>query len=410
MSFSVNTNAGALASLQNLSVTNSTLNALQTQINTGLKVSSAKDNAAVFSIAQNLRSDIAGYNAVNNSLDRGISEVDVAIAAGEAVSDLLIEMKEKTVSAIDSSLDAESRASLRQDIIQLRDQVTSVIQSAEFNGRNLLQGDALNAITDDTGSDSKALTKSFNPLSTEALNIDEINVEPGGGGANTPVPDGTAFSTTISGAVSASSAGGAEYVSRVEDFINDSSNEDAIRDAYNTISLGGDYDTDIGNLNFDSATGVFTAGGGADSSHYAGAVSIAIADAFGLNGLFVDDGGGGSVIYHNESNSGAPIYLTSTGFSAEATSPDLVSNIEDAITTVNATLSDLGSIANRLSIQKTFTGKLQDGLGIGVGNLVDADLAKVSAELQSTQVKQQLGLQALSIANQAPQSVLSLFR
>ncbi|MCJ9430531.1 flagellin [Kordiimonas sp. A6E486] len=87
-----------------------------------------------------------------------------------------------------------------------------------------------------------------------------------------------------------------------------------------------------------------------------------------------------------------------------------VSAIDAAISTVNSVLSKLGSTSNRLDTQKGFAGKLSDALTTGVGNLVDADMAKESANLQSYQTKQQLGLQALSIANQAPQSILSLFR
>ena len=68
------------------------------------------------------------------------------------------------------------------------------------------------------------------------------------------------------------------------------------------------------------------------------------------------------------------------------------------------------SLAKKFSIQSGFAQKLADTLTAGIGNLVDADLAKESALLQSLQVKQQLGVQALSIANQAPQTILSLFR
>ena len=92
MAFSVNTNAGALIALQNLNSTSSQLERTQNTINTGLKVANAKDNAAVFAIAQKLRADVAGLNAVKGSLDRAISTLDVGIAAGEAVSDLLVQM------------------------------------------------------------------------------------------------------------------------------------------------------------------------------------------------------------------------------------------------------------------------------------------------------------------------------
>ena len=100
MTFSVNTNAGAMIALQNLRETNARLEVVQRQISTGLKVSSAKDNGAIYAIAQGMRAKVAGYNAVKQSLDRGTSVVDVAIAASESISDILIEMRE-----LDSSID-----------------------------------------------------------------------------------------------------------------------------------------------------------------------------------------------------------------------------------------------------------------------------------------------------------------
>ena len=275
MAFSVNTNAGAFAALQNLNKTTSSLNDVQTQINTGLKVASAKDNGAVFAIAQKLRSDVAGLNAVKGSLDRAASGLDVAIAAGEAVSDLLIELKEKAVAAKDSGLDTASRNSLNSDFTQLRDQITSIVSNAEFNGTNNVKnsGDAIVAITNDTGSNT--ITIAAQDLSLA--------------GANVSITAGTSISTS------------------------------------------------------------------------------ALASA-------------------------------------------AVGKIESSIANVNTALSSLGSGSNRLELQRSFVDKLSDSIEVGIGNLVDADLAKTSANLQSLQVKQQLGLQALSIANQAPGTVLSLFR
>ncbi|MFC3051250.1 flagellin [Kordiimonas pumila] len=275
MAFSVNTNAGAFAALQNLNKTNSSLEKTQSSINTGLKIASAKDNAATFAIAQKLRADVSGLNAVKSSLDRAQSTIDVAIAAGEAVSDLLIELKEKAVAAKDSGLDTASRTSLNDDFKQLRDQITSIVDNAAFNGTNVVEnsGDAVVAITSDDGSNSITI-------------------------------------------------------------------------AAQDLSLAG-------------TTVTLTAGS-----------SISTQD------------------------------LASTA----------VANIESSIANVNTALSALGSGAKRLDLQRSFVDKLSDSIEIGVGNLVDADLAKESANLQALQVKQQLGLQALSIANQAPSTVLGLFR
>ena len=105
MSNSIITNAGALVALQNLNSTNAQLSTTQTRINTGLKVSSAKDNGAIWAIAQNQRADVSAYGAVTDSLNRISSTIDVAVSAGETVSDLLNQIKTKVLAASDASLD-----------------------------------------------------------------------------------------------------------------------------------------------------------------------------------------------------------------------------------------------------------------------------------------------------------------
>lgn len=275
MAFSINVNASALSALRNLNQTSADLGDTQTRINTGLRISSAKDNAAVFSIAQKLRSDLRGLSAVGQSLDRGISTVDVALAAASAVSDLLLEMKEKAVAAADQGLDTTSRTALSQDFTSLRDQITSVVQNAEFNGTNLIDGgtDAIVAIT--------------NADATQTLTV-----------------------------------------------------------SHQTLTL---------------------------------------------------------------SSANIPITTNQT-ISTQNTASAAVTDISNAINNLNSALTKLGSGSTALEQSRNFTSQLSDVIEIGIGNLVDADLAKESANLQALQVKQQLGIQALSIANQSPQSILSLFQ
>ncbi len=137
---SVNTNSGAMQSLQYLNETNDQLNATQNAINTGMSVASAKDNGAVFAIAQDMRGDVAGYSAVSGSLDRASSSVDVAMSAGQSISDLLIQMKQQALAASDQSLDTASRNALNEDFQALAAQITSIVQNAQFNGFNLING------------------------------------------------------------------------------------------------------------------------------------------------------------------------------------------------------------------------------------------------------------------------------
>ncbi len=272
---SVNTNAGAMIALQNLNKTNMELEQVQTRINTGLAVSSAKDNGGVYAIAQSMRADVAGYKAVNNSIDLAQSTVDVALAAGEAISDILVEMKEKALAGADSSLDTASRTALNEDFKALRDQISTIVSNAEFNGTNLINNSV----------------------------------------------------TNISALANA-----------------DGSNSITVLDE--NLSLGG------------------------------AVVTVAATASFG----------------------------TSAAASTQATA------IATSLDNLSASLARLGTGSKSLEIHKTFVSKLSDALEKGIGNLVDADLAKESARLQSLQVKQQLGIQALGIANSAPQAILGYFR
>jgi flagellin len=378
MSFSVNTNAGALAALGNLNRTTASLETTQSRINTGLKVASAKDNGATFAIAQTLRSDVAGYRAVSSSLDRASSELDVAMAGAEAISDLLIQMKEKAVAAKDEGLDEDSRTSLNDDYQQLLAQITSISENASFNGRNLLTGDTLSAITDAAG--DSTITASVTSLTTTSLALDSTALT--GGGGSTP----NAAVTLGSG----NPWNSGDQLAALNNYMSD--NFSAI---YNNGSA------------YDQSNGDFTNMGDIST------VGVQIQSDFGVAlGLVIS---GGNFL----SLSAGSLFIEGTGGSAEFTSSptsvsgggadDAVDAVEAAIETVNTVMSDLGSTANRVDLQQQFAGSLSDSIDVGIGNLVDADMARESANLQAFQTKQQLGLQALSIANQAPQSVLSLF-
>ena len=276
MAISVHTNQSALVALQNLNKTNDDLASAQNRISTGLKVQGAKDNASVWGIAQAQRADIGALNAVKMSLDRAQSIADVAMSAGETVSDLLLQMKEKVTAAMDPSLDTVARTALDSDFKSLLRQLTQVKNDAEFDGANLLDG---------------SLGASIRFLANA---------------------DANSFITLTS----------------------------------KNLSLGGAF------------------------------VTIAA--------------------------------------TASITTATLATAVQSALTTsisnVNQALGDLGAQARQIEAHNGFVAKLTDTLNTGIGNLVDADLAKESARLQALQVQQQLGAQALSIANQAPQVILSLFK
>ena len=112
----------------------------QSAINSGMKVATARDDGAIYAIAQNQRGAVAGYSSVINSINNGTSSIDVALSAGQSISDLLIQLKQKALSAADASLDTASRQALNSNFTALRDQITTIVKNAVFNGFNLVDG------------------------------------------------------------------------------------------------------------------------------------------------------------------------------------------------------------------------------------------------------------------------------
>ena len=273
---SVNTNKGAMIALQNLNATNKDLGIVQNRINTGQKISTAKDNGAIWAIAQNQRAESTSLNAVVSSLQRGQSVADVAMAAGGAISDILVQMKEKVLAATEAGLTTASKQALSDEYTALRNQIDTIANNATFDGVNLISSTTVN---------SASIKAIANADASATIDIAHANLS----------KTNTAIAATLSG-----------------------------------------------------LTGTVSAGN--------------------------------------------------------------VTELESAIQNVSSQLSKLGTGAKALDTHLTNVMKLQDTLDAGVGNLVDADLAKESAKLQALQTKQQLGVQALSIANQSSGILLGLFR
>ncbi|HRH21502.1 MAG TPA: flagellin [Brevundimonas sp.] len=274
MTTSVHTNSSALIALQNLNRTNDRLGDVQNRVSTGLKVQGARDNAAIWAVAEGQRADMKALESVTNSLNRAASVADVSLAAGEQIVELIGQLRQHATAAADPSISAASRAAYNNDFQALLQSITSFADNAAFDGSNILN----NSLTAD-------LAFLANSDATETIDLSRQNM-------------------TLAG-----------------------------------LGLGGTVD-------LTTATNA--------------------AAALGL--------------------------------------------VETALATATSRMAALGAESKRIDQHLVFISKLSDSLETGVGQLVDADLAKESARLQALQVQQQLGAQALSIANSAPQIVLSLFR
>ena len=272
---SILTNNGAMVALQTLSSINSDLTDTQNQISTGKEVDTAKDNSAIWAISKVMESDVAGFEAVSDSLSLGESTVAVATAGAEQITDLLKEMKEKVVAATGENVD---HSKLEADVNELKNQITSVIGASQFNGANLL-----NAAGDDI---------------TVLSSLDRDS----------------------SGTVTAS----------------------------NITVASVDFETDLA------------------------LTTVDMTDAT----------------------------------SAEASIDDIEALIQTAVDGAAA----LGASAARIERQNEFVNKVTDAMQSGIGSLVDTNMEEASARLKALQTQQQLGVQALTIANSAPETLQQLFR
>ncbi len=420
---SVNTNYSALVALQSLSQTTRELAMVQNRVNTGLKVASAKDNGAVFAIAEGQRVRVASLSAVRDGIDRATSAIDVGTSAGEAIGDILKQMKEKAVAAQATDLSADQRAALHSDFDALRNQINQIANAATFNGANLVNGTNLSGganqfsvLTSDIsggGSASNFTVSSRDAAGTDTpANAKLVNPNAQLDSIVAGYEDGDGLTFTVGTGVNqvtynvGFAAGGT-----LQDLLNSvtSATNGAITATYDAsngnviYSSAADFTVAYNNANATTAapTGAdlaFLIGdGAADTGIIGGAGSNSVA----ISGFDFRLGTGGQAL----AGVTAALDISTSGGASTASTA-----IDAAITSLNRDLATLGAQAKALSVQKTFLGKLSDSIEAGIGNLVDADLAKESARLQALQVKQQLGAQALSIANSAPSIVLSFFR
>ena len=281
MSNSIITNPEAFVALRNLERTNEKLSKTQERLSTGLKVTSATDDASNFAIAQGVRGDVRALGAITQGLNNSKGIGEIALAGVTAISDLLQDIRQKLTELANGGLTTAQRVIVKADFDKLMSQAYGFVSNSNFNGRNLLISDATNV---------------------------------------------------------------------------------------NTIS----------NLNGTNLTLTARSGPGSGVTHLIRSLAAA---SLGTTGAATDSVNAQSVI---------------------------VAQYSALETEINTSLGALGAEIRALKFQTDFLTTVNDSTEIGLGNIVDADLARESAELTALQVRQQLGVQVLGIANQQPQILLNL--
>lgn len=424
---SILTNTSSMIALQTLKGINSGLNKVQSEISTGKTVASAKDNAAVWAISKVMESDVKGFDAISDSLDLGSSTVSVARQASETVNDLLTDMKKTIVAAQEQNVD---RAKLQTDIESMTKQIKSVVGAAQYNGLNLVNGSVgTNNVNGETGinvlssldrASDGSVTASYIGVNAQNLSTDQGLALTGTVGATLDGLNPTAGAVALTASGGANDAvtltglalqGGGTALSHGNAAADPALNTGLIEGDSLRLRIGtveGSYSVKAGDTQDAILAGLKNSLGanGLDDSKFS--IDIATTGELTVTNLTNEDSH--SVAFSASRGEGALSPLETMDVTSDAGAAQALASIETMIQAATDSSSAFGSVETRIETQADFVGKMSDALTTGISSMVDADMEEASARLQALQTQQQLGVQALSIANQAPQNLMSLFR
>jgi flagellin len=396
---SILTNNSAMVALQTMKSISSSLAKTTADISTGKTVATAKDNAAVWAISKVMEADVQGFKGISDSLNLGSSTVAVARQASETITTMLTTMKGKIVAAQEENVD---RGKIQTDIDALVSTITSVVNGAQFNGLNLVNSTGTVNILSSLDRSGSTVTASSIAVDKQDLSIGEYTAKGvlAGSQGVSNANDTAAFTLDAS-------TGTADIV---------------IDDSTDQFELGDSIVLKIG----DKTASYTVTQADVDATTPADLVAIGLkkaVEALGIADLTVDydQGTAGTISFTNGGtddltvsaqfkNAGSGGLGALTGIDVTTDASGALTSIETMLQTAINASSAFGSVQSRIDTQKDFVNKLTDSMKSGIGSLVDADMEEASARLQALQVQQQLSTQALSIANQQPQALLSLFR
>ena len=401
---SILTNIAAMSALQTLRSIGQDMEATKGRVSSGQRVGTASDNAAYWSIATTMRSDNMALSAVQDALGLGAAKVDTAYAGMESAIEVVKEIKAKLVAATEDGVDKQK---IQEEIDQLKEQLQSIASAASFSGENWLKADA-------SGATDKSVVASIVRADDGSVSVKKVDYNLNGQN------------------VLVDTVGSNGILDRTYDV------------SQKSVDLSIKIDGVAGNYSVAAySIDELIAAGATFTTNTVGGVTTKLAEATATAGqvntgeFFVqinddtwvraaDVGTTGQEALHNEggtqygvdttnapaANVAAPSSISNINITGLTNTQldALISGVDEALSDMTSAAADLGSIGMRIDLQEEFVSNLSSAIDKGVGRIVDADMNEESTRLKALQTQQQLAIQSLSIANNASQNVLSLFR
>ena len=382
MAQTINTNVASLNAQRNLTNSQGSLATSLQRLSSGLRINSAKDDAAGMAISERFSSQIRGINQAVRNANDGISLAQTAEGALNEVTSNLQRIRELAVQASNGTNSQEDRDALNAEVDQLKSEIQRVAEQTNFNGRALLDGSftgvsfqvGANAgetieISSITNAQTGALGGTFT-RTTESFNATALT------GFATAIADGeVTINGTSIGAIS-SAANAQERAGQLVEAINRVSSQSGV---------GASYDQVTGDITLSSSAAWVIAGATNDAT-IAGVSNASVGTSSTTTGI------------------------TSVSVASFSDAQLAIGQIDNALKSINTTRADLGAIQNRFSSTIANLQTTSENLTASRGRIVDADFAAETANLTRSQILQQAGTAMLAQANGLPQNVLSLLR
>ncbi|MDD3764944.1 MAG: flagellin [Nevskiales bacterium] len=378
----INTNVMSLNAQRNLQSSGSSLATSLQRLSSGLRINSAKDDAAGLAISERFTSQIRGLDQAQRNANDGISLAQTAEGALSTVTNNLQRIRELAVQSSNATNSNTDRAALQTEVSQLLNEIDRVADQTNFNGVKLLDGSFAGAVFQVGANAGETITvSSITDANTAALgSVSQAT----GAALSVAASSLTGFGTAIAaggvtingvdlGAIGAASSA-AERAGQLTNAINNVSAQ---------TGVGASYDTATGQITLTSAAAITVAGTTNDATvaGWANASIGTVSTTTGIDTLSVGSYAGAQLA---------------------------IQQVDSALSTINSTRASLGAVQNRFESVVANLSVTAENLSGARSRIQDADFAKETANLTRGQILQQAGTAMLAQANAAPQNVLSL--
>ena len=385
MALTVNTNIASLSAQRNLSGSQNMLSTSLERLSTGLRINSAKDDAAGLAISERFTAQVRGLNQGVRNANDGISLAQTAEGALKEVTNNLQRIRELAVQASNATNSQFDRDALQTEVSQLLAEIDRVADKTDFNGTTLLDGTFSGAVFQ-VGANATDTITVASISDTNTSELGEVN-------KNASFTSAAGLAATLAGQFSS-------FATAV---------------TAGTIDVAG---TDIGALaattsatlragDFVAAVNAVSSTTGVTASIESGSVRLSSETSFSIQGSTLGTVGYTSALFSSVSSQSGIDTLTVAGYSSAQTAITLV---DSALQTVNTSRANLGSIQSRFESVVANQATTSENLSASRSRIVDADFASETANLAKAQILQQSGIAMLAQANSVPQNVLALLQ